>query len=106
MPNPRVYSSSADRQAAYRVRVAQTKMQQRDDATAPTVNPDNGNPPRAKWNSLKSSAMALLETLQNDMQAYHDARSEKWQEGERAAQILETIDGLQNLVSEMEGMEI
>ena len=106
MPTPKQHETNADRQAAYRARAAAARAAERAAkglTAAPTL---PTMPSRARWKALLESARAALDTAAEEMQTYHDDRSETWQEGDRAAQMLETIDGLQNLVSEMEGMEI
>lgn len=52
-------------------------------------------PSQARWQALLARARAELETTRDEMQAYYDARSETWQQGERAAALLEQIESLE-----------
>lgn len=106
MPRPPIYENSAAKQAAYRERIKQDANEALKKAVTPSSPATTGNPPRARWKSLRTTATITLESLINDMQAYHDARSENWQESDRAAALLEAIDTLENLVSELEGVEL
>jgi hypothetical protein len=42
-----------------------------------------------------------LETTRDEMQAYYDARSETWQQGERAAVLLEQIECLEQALEDL-----
>ena len=52
-------------------------------------------PSRARWQALLTQARLALETTRDEMQSYYDARSETWQEGDRAAALLGQIENLE-----------
>jgi len=91
VPTPRKYESAAARQkptglarpppARIRSRAACRRG-----AGIPTM------PSAARWRSLKEGALRLLETLEGEMRAYADERSEAWQESERGEAFEEAVD--------------
>ena len=102
MPTPRKHTSAAERQAAYRARMA--------DALA-TLSLSKGLPGRAliptmpstqRWDALIQQACSALQTAQQEMQAYYDERSELWQESERAEALQERIDQLDGAIGVVE----
>ena len=101
MPRTRLYASGADRQAAYRERCL-TDESQTCDVSPQSLKPGTGNPwPR--WRRLAGKAEQSLGALHAEMKCYHDARSERWQEGEKAEEFdqrLEALAEVQELIQE------
>jgi hypothetical protein len=98
MPSPKQYESRADRQRAYRQRLAAS-------SAAPTAAPKI--PARAgkrRWAALIDASRAMLESARDEMQEYYDDRSEAWQEGERAEELQAAIDALESVIAELEGL--
>src|SRR5690349_8676685 len=102
MPQPRQYVDAAARQRAYRARQAQARCAERQAKGLPAAPPLPTLPSRARWQALLAQARLSLETARDEMQAYHDARSAAWQEGERAASLLETIEDVHALITALE----
>jgi hypothetical protein len=48
--------------------------------------------------------MRTLETLRDEMQAYHDDRSEAWQNSERASMMMQRIDALDSIINELDSL--
>lgn len=53
---------------------------------------------------LGGGGPALVETTRDEMQAYYDERSAAWQEGERAASLLDAIEQLDALLSDVDDL--
>lgn len=92
MPQQSKYMTNAERQRAYRERqkAAITAELQKKGlpgaATLPTM------PSRKRWAALIDQARVLLETAQAEMQDYHDERSDEWQESDKASELLDWIE--------------
>lgn len=106
MTPPRQYQTNADRQAAYRQRAAMARAAERAAKNLPAAPPIPTMPSKARWTALLDTARAALDTVANEMQTYHDERSEVWQNDERGEQMQANINDLQNMVSELEQIEI
>ncbi len=85
MPQTRHYATNAERQAAYRSRQAQT-------ADGPSAAP--AAPGHKRWSRLAGQATQTLTLVLAEMQAYHDSRSERWQEGDKAQEFSERLEAL------------
>ncbi len=85
MPQPRMYNSHAERQAAYRKRRQEELGEHLKRKGLPPL-------PRAKtnvaghtrWQASMSMVEAQMMRVEAEMEAYYDDRSERWQQGERA----------------------
>lgn len=103
MPTPKQYESAAARQKAFRERqkaarteaIAQGAPKA---AAVPTM------PSKARWETLIQQARAAVDTCREEMQGYHDERSEQWQESEKGEQMQEKIDALENLLNDMDNL--
>jgi hypothetical protein len=97
MPTPKQYASAAERQRAYRQRQAQARRQP-DVSAVPRLPAIATMPGEARWRALHQHASALLSTLQTEMLAYYEARSETWQESERGELFLARLEALESLL--------
>jgi hypothetical protein len=61
-------------------------------------------PSRARWQALLAQARLSLQTVRDEMQTYVDARSEAWQEGERAATLQDHLDGLGQVLDDLDAL--
>lgn len=97
MPVPRIHESNADKQRAYRERL----RAQRDARNLGRI-PDPAGPcnipPRKRWHAYRDQAAHLLQTWHQEMQEYAANRSDAWQDGDRAAEFMEEMDALQELI--------
>ena len=59
-------------------------------------------PGQARWRAMIVQAQTLLTEAVAEMQSYHDARSEAWQDGPKAEELLARLDLLQEAVSVLE----
>jgi hypothetical protein len=95
MPQPRHHADNAAKQRAYRARQAEARRREQAAKGLPSAPPLPRLPSRARWQALLTQARLALETSRDEMQAYFDARSEPWQQSERAAALLEQIESLE-----------
>jgi hypothetical protein len=95
MPQPRHHADNATKQRAYRARQVAARRSEQAAKGLPPAPPLPTLPSQARWRALLARARCALETARDEMQAYVDARSETWQEGERAAALLEQIENLE-----------
>ena len=78
MPQPRMHSSHAARQAAYRRRQEQAREKQLRERGLPPLPAIATLPGYARWNAAISQDACLLSSVVAEMQDYFDARSDEW----------------------------
>jgi len=83
MPTPRKYPTAAARQAAYRLRAREHASR------LGAVIPLPGLPGRRRWEALGGQALQLVAQMSQELEAYYEARTERWQESERGEAFLE-----------------
>jgi|SRR5579884_4514137 len=96
MARMRQYATNADRQAAYRARMRQANLPP---LYLPALAPLSTLPSTGRWRAAVDLCGRLLQVLAEEMQAYADQRSERWQESEAGDLFLERLDQ----VSELQG---
>jgi hypothetical protein len=94
MPQPRRHADTAAKQRAYRARQALARQEEQQAKGLPPMPPLPTIPARARWQALLTHARVALETVQMEVQAYWDARSETWQESERGSALVEELEQL------------
>ncbi len=104
MPTPRRYVSHAQRQAAYRRRVADARKQELLAKGMPALPSIPTMPGVRRWEALTQQALHLLRTVQEEMQEYYDERSEIWKEGERGEGMTEQLQALDGAIAAVEGL--
>jgi hypothetical protein len=102
MPTPRRYGSHAERQAAYRSRVAAARQQELQARGIPPLPPLPTLPGTRRWTAMTGQALLLLQTVQAEMADYYEQRSERWQESDRAASLAERLQLLQEAIAVIE----
>lgn len=89
MPQTRHYSSNAQRQAAYRERLAAPVPK-----GGPVARIPSGNKPgRALGRQAEHALTAALQ----EMRAYHESRSERWRDSEKAEEFEERLESLEEI---------
>jgi len=106
MPTPKKYESEAERQAAYRDRQRRARAEERASKGLPPVPAVPTMPGTARWRGLIETARAALETTREEMETYHAERTDRWREGDRAEQMLETTATLEGIINDLEGIEL
>jgi hypothetical protein len=91
------YANNAQRQAAYRRRRAQsdaTKAQEAGLIPLPAISTVPGT---VRWRQALAYAVSHIANVRDEMQAYHDERTERWQQSDKAADFLERLDTLEQI---------
>ena len=104
MPQPRQHADHAARQRAYRDRQAAARREERLAKGLPPSPPIATLPSRARWQALVAQARLALETLRDELQTYYDARTETWQESERAVTLAEQLDTLEQVLDDLDAV--
>jgi hypothetical protein len=104
MPQPRRYTDAAARQRAYRERQHAARRAEQEAKGLPPAPPIPTMPSQKRWDALIAQARLALETAHDEMHAYHDARSDAWQQGERGASMAAQIATLERLARELAGL--
>ncbi len=102
MPTPRRYANHAERQAAYRQRVAQAREQELQAKGMPPLPRLPTLPGNRRWATMAGQALRLLQTIEGEMQEYFEQRSERWQESERGEDLAERLHALQEAIAAVE----
>jgi hypothetical protein len=105
MAQQQIYSSSAERQKAYRERLAaqrQVELQRKNLPPLPSVATIPGT---TRWNALIETARVSLDAVRSEMQDYSESRTDRWQESERAEIFNERISKLEEIISEIEDLQ-
>ena len=104
MPTPRRYASHAERQAAYRKRVAAAREQERQAKGLPPLPRVATMPGTQRWAAMKEQALRLLQTVEEEMQEYYEQRSPSWQESERGERMAEDLQAFQEAIAIVEAL--
>lgn len=105
MPQPRKYDNRAAQQAAYRKRQTISQQQMLSQKGLPPLPPLPTIPGQARWRAMMGQAQTLLSQATEEMQSYHDERSEPWQESAKAEELLARIEHLQEAMAQLEEAE-
>jgi hypothetical protein len=95
MSQLRQYADNAAKQRAYRARQAEARRSEQRAKGLPPAAALPTLPSHARWQALLAQARLSLQAARDEMQAYHDDRSQAWQQSERADVLLERIDSLE-----------
>jgi len=105
MAQTKVYVSPAARQKAWRTRQAARMQELAQTRILPAVSSIETLPSRNRWTAQIQNAANALTAARDEMQAYFDSRSEAWQEGENAERMQETLDTLEELITQIEAVK-
>jgi len=100
MPQPKMYATRALRQAAYRERTRRSRdllLKQRGLPAGPAI---PSMPGTVRWAAAIKQSESLITMVVEEMQDYHDDRSEAWQESTQAVALLERREALQELADQ------
>jgi len=95
MPQPAIYASNAERQAAYRKRRAAAVKAQAAIAPLPALPALPTIPGDARWRIAMQHSYCLAEQTIEQMNEYFNDRREAWQEGERGEDFQERTEALE-----------
>lgn len=99
MPTPRKYTCAAERQAAYRRRLAQSQAQSKMNQI-PVV------PGHRRWRAMRNQCISILNEARGEMQAYSDQRSEQWRDSERGEALVEMMESMAEVAEALQEIDI
>ena len=105
MPQPRKYETRAHQQAAYRKRQTLSQQELLSHKGLPPLPAIPTLPGNARWRAIIEQAHTLLSAAAEEMQTYHDARSEPWQESSKAEELLAKLERLQESIAQLQDIE-
>ena len=105
MPQLRKYVNRAAQQAAYRKRQARAQQDLLASKGLPALPAIPTMPGNARWQAMIDQAHTLLCDAAEEMQSYHDDRSEQWQESDKAEELLARIELVQEKADQILDME-
>jgi hypothetical protein len=102
MPQPRKYANRAAQQAEYRKRQDGERRRLLASKGLPLLPAISNIPGHARWNAMILHAQTLLTDAADEMQEYHDDRSEEWQDSNKAEAMLERVELLQEAAEQIQ----
>ncbi len=105
MPQPKKYANRAQQQAAYRQRRAVSERELLAQKGLPPLPAIPTLPGHMRWRAMLTQAQALLCAAVEEMQTYHDERSEAWQESTNAEALLAKLERLEETIAQLEDGE-
>ena len=105
MPQPRKYATRADQQSAYRQRRVASVRELLSKKGLPALPAIPTMPGNARWSAMIAQAHLLLSEAVVEMQSYHDDRSQEWQDGAKAEDLLAKLEHLQETMDQLQGSE-
>ena len=62
-------------------------------------------PGSARWKAALEQARAILEQTAEEMQSYHDDRSERWQDSSQASNLTERIELIEQVAEQIQDID-
>jgi hypothetical protein len=62
-------------------------------------------PGHARWSAMIEQAHTLLAEAVEEMQSYHDDRSEQWRDSTKAEELLAKLEHLQETMAQLQDVE-
>ncbi len=104
MPQPRKYSSTADKQRAYRERQAATRAQELQTKGLPPLPAIPTMPGERRWSLMEQQARTTLQAMYEEMRGYYEERTEEWQESEKGEALQARIDALESIITDLDSL--
>ena len=104
MPQDTQHPSHAARQAAYRKRQEASRIRQLQERGLPPLPIISPIPGTHRWRQAVAAAVALLTTVETEMDAYYNARSERWQDSDRGEDFSERLAAIQEARESVTGL--
>jgi hypothetical protein len=101
MPTPRIHTGQAERQRAYRQRQAAARAAELALKGIPPAPAIPTMPSRQRWAGLLATAQEAIDTAREEMQAYWDSRTGRWQESDRGAAMEVRIAQLEEVATDL-----
>ena len=96
------HTSNAERQAAYRRRQAENRANKAEESALVPLPAISSVPGTARWRQALAYASFHAATVRDEMQAYHDERTERWQESDRADEFRERLERIEELCDSLD----
>lgn len=96
------YANNAERQAAYRCRRAQIEADKGKETALVPLPAVSSMPGTVRWRLALAHAAYHVTTVRDEMSAYHDERTERWQESDKAADFLDRLALVEQIVEQLE----
>jgi len=101
LPQPKIYASHAQRQAAYEKRRQEARERQLQGKGLPALPVLPTIPGVPRWRKAIANAQSLIALVEQEMATYYDERSEEWQESERGEEFQERLDAIRDAQSNL-----
>ena len=98
MPQPRAYSSDAERQAAFRRRRQQAQAALQAAKGLPPLPGIATMPGWPRWRQVLDQVRQALTEVHEQMQAYYDERSDDWLESDKADTFTQRTEAVEELI--------
>ena len=98
-------AQTALRQQRFRERQAVARKAEQASKGLPALPAIPTIPGHARWRAMIDRANLLLHEASDEMQSYHDARSEVWQESSRAEELLAKLEQLQETMDHLQELD-
>ena len=95
----------AMRQQRFRQRQATTRRAEQQAKGLPALPAIPTMPGNVRWSAMIEQAHVLLSEAVDEMQSYHDDRSEQWQDSSKAEDLLAKLDHLQETMAQLQEIE-
>jgi hypothetical protein len=105
MPTPRKHESAAACQAAYRKRQAETRRLELSRKGLPALPAIPAMPGSSRWTKMLEEAGALLYMVVDEREAYHDDRTDEWQESDRGEAFVDSTDAIRAIAEALEALD-
>jgi hypothetical protein len=105
MPQPRKYDTTADKQRAYRERQAATRAQELLTKGLPPLPAIPTIPGERRWKLMQKQARETLQAMHEEMEGYHEERTEEWQESEKGEALQTRLDALESIITDLDAIE-
>lgn len=105
MPAPRKYENAVAKHAAYRKRQAEARRLELSRKGLPALPVIPTMPGNSRWTKMLEEAGALLSMVVDEREAYHDDRTDEWQESDRGETFVEQTDAIRAIVEAIEDLD-
>ena len=93
------------RQQRFRQRQANTRRAEQQAKGLPALPAIPTMPGNARWSAMIERAHLLLSEAVDEMQSYHDDRTEQWQDSSKAEDLLAKLEHLQETMAQLQEIE-
>jgi hypothetical protein len=100
MPTPKKYASAAERQLAYRRRLAAQSREQPNAYSIPTM------PGHRRWKAMRNQCICILDEAIGEMQSYAQQRSDAWHDSERGELFAKTMESMAEITEALRDIDI